>query len=94
MRRVSRVMASVTVEPMDDNDNILAQQREILPVIIGMLRADFLPDGSEMAEAINDSRLERIASARLAVVGNLQTAVKQALHVVIRLERERRRRSG
>ena len=40
------------------------------------------------------TRLERIASARLAVVGNLQTTVKQALHVVIRLERERRRRSG
>jgi hypothetical protein len=79
---------------MDNNDNILAQQREILPVIIGMLRADFLPDGTEMAEAINDPRLEQIASARLAVVGNLQTAVKQALRVVILLERERRRRAG
>jgi hypothetical protein len=79
---------------MDDNDNLLAQQREILPVIIGMLRADFVPDGSEMAEAINDPRLEQIASARLVVVGNLQTAVKQALRVVILLERERRRRLG
>jgi hypothetical protein len=87
-------MVRVTVVPMDDNDNLLAQQREILPVIIGMLRADFVPDGSEMAEAINDPRLEQIASARLAVVGNLQTAVKQALRVVILLERERRRRAG
>lgn len=94
MRRVSRLMVRVTVAPMDDNDNLLAQQREILPVIIGMLRADFVPDGSEMAEAINDPRLEQIASARLVVVGNLQTAVKQALRVVILLERERRRRLG
>ncbi len=80
--------------PMNDNDAILAQQREVLPVIIEMLRADFPPDGGEMTEAINDPRLEQIASARLAVVGNLQTAVKQALHVVIVLERERRRRAG
>jgi hypothetical protein len=84
----------VTVSFMNDNDLMLAQQGEILLVIIEMLRADFSPDESEITRAIHDPRLERIAQSRLQVVGNLQTAIKQALYAVILLERERRRRSG
>lgn len=79
---------------MNDNDLKLAHQGEILLVIIEMLRADFPPDESEITRAIHDPRLERIAQSRLPVVGNLQTAIKQALHAVMLLERERRRRTS
>ena len=77
---------------MNERDELLAQQREVLPVVIDMLRHDTDPAMGEMAAAVHDPRLEALASARLAVVLDLQIAVKQALHTIIRLERHRRRR--
>ena len=79
---------------MNERDELLAQQREVLPVVIDMLRHDTDPTAGEMAAAVHDPRLEALASARLAVVLDLQVAVKQALHSIIRLERHRRRRGG
>ena len=77
---------------MNEGRDRLAQLREILPIVINMLRHDTDPAMGEMAAAVHDPRLEALASARLAVVLDLQIAVKQALHTIIRLERHRRRR--
>lgn len=77
---------------MNERDELLAQQREVLPVVLVMLRHDTDPTGGEMAAAVHDPRLEALAWARLAVVLDLQIAVKQALHTIIRLERHRQRR--